>query len=60
VAWINNQALDGVVTVLPFGRGHEDGALRVQLLLAVPDQTVPLARRLWPLPLLFELTQASV
>jgi hypothetical protein len=60
VAWINNQALDGVVTVLPPRGSHQGRPPCVQLLPARADQTVPLARRLWPLPLLFELTQASV
>jgi hypothetical protein len=58
VAWINDQALNGVVTVLPPRGSHQGSALRIQFLFAVPDDAVPLARRLWPL--LFELTQPSV
>jgi hypothetical protein len=55
-----DQALDGVVALLPLRGSHQDSALRIQCLFAVPDDAVPLARRLWSLPLLFELTQASV
>jgi hypothetical protein len=49
-----------VVAFLPLRRSHQGSPLRGQFLFAVPDDAVPLARRLWPLPLLFELTQASV